>query len=144
MCWRHLPVSNVHGNIFKYKTACQVRVYRHLWKRGTIISQHFVLMQHGSRSKVKPSSITLPLPSDFCYWVEVWVSYMGKEILTVLLIWIKCAVTRLCTLMSYWCIFCAVGDGEAHSLPGLTPAEVLGWEYRPSCRWRMGKKMQKD
>lgn len=140
MCWRHLPVSNVHGNILKYKTACQVRVDRHLWKRGRIISQHFVLMQHGSFSKVKQSSITLPLPSDFCYWVEVWVSYMGNQILPVLLIWIICTVNRLCTLRSYWCAFCAVGDGETRSLSDLMPPEVLGWGYCPSCRWTSGEK----
>lgn len=134
MCWRHLPVSNVHGNIFKYKTACQVHVYRHLWKWGRIFSQHFVLMQYRSCSKVKQSSITLALSSDFYYWIEIWVSYMGKEILTVLVIWDNYTVIRLHSSFILIHVLC-ISLSETHSLFGSRPAEVLDWGYCPSCSW---------
>lgn len=104
------------------------------------LSVNISAMQYGICSKVKQSSNTLPLTSDFCCWVEVWTSYKGKEILTLLLIWIKCVAISLCILMAYWCTFCAEGDGEIQSMPGLVPAEVLSRGYCPNCRWTSSRK----
>lgn len=106
MSWRHLPVSNIHGNIFKYITTCQVpSKKRHLWKWGRIINQQFFI---NAEWKLQQSG------AIFCHTITairfvLWAGGLSiiyrKRILTVLVIWITCAAIKICTLMPYWCAF---------------------------------------